>query len=135
MPHTIEKTRDGRLLLVKLGPLGPVSNNAYIVADTTTNNAIIVDAPAESTQVIPQTAGLNVRRIIVTHRHRDHWGGIEELLSLNVPVYTHELDREPWAQYVTGTLADGETVRSRRPHPRRDTHARTYAGSYLFATR
>ena len=39
MPHTIEETRDGRLLLVKLGPLGPVSNNAYIVADTTTNDA------------------------------------------------------------------------------------------------
>ena len=110
MPHTIEETRDGRLLLVKLGPLGPVSNNAYIVADTTTNDAVIVDAPAESTQVIPQTQGLNVRRIIVTHRHRDHWGGIEELLGLNLPVYTHEQDREPWAQYVKGTLDDGETV-------------------------
>ena len=111
MPHTIEETRDGRLLLVKLGPLGPVSNNAYIVADTTTNEAVIVDAPAESAQVIPQTQGLNVRRVIVTHRHRDHWGGIDELLAgINAPVYTHEQDREPWAQYVKGTLDDGETV-------------------------
>jgi glyoxylase-like metal-dependent hydrolase (beta-lactamase superfamily II) len=111
MPHTIEETRDGRLLLVKLGPLGPVSNNAYIVADTATNDAVIVDAPAESTYVIPQTAGLNVRRIIVTHRHRDHWGGIDELLAgIDVPVYAHEQDREPWAQYVKGTLDDGETV-------------------------
>ena len=111
MPHNIEETRDGRLLLVKLGPLGPVSNNAYIVADTATNEAIVVDAPAESTYVIPQTAGLSVRRIIVTHRHRDHWGGIDELLAgIDVPVYTHEQDREPWAQYVKGTLADGETV-------------------------
>jgi glyoxylase-like metal-dependent hydrolase (beta-lactamase superfamily II) len=111
MPHTIEETRDGNLLLVKLGPLGPVSNNAYIVADTATNDAIIVDAPAESAQVVPQTRGLNVRRIIVTHRHRDHWGGIDELLAgVSVPVFTHEQDREPWAQYVNGTLDDGETV-------------------------
>jgi hydroxyacylglutathione hydrolase len=61
--------------------------------------------------VIPQTSGLNVRRIIVTHRHRDHWGGIDELLAgIDVAVYTHEQDREPWAQYVKGTLDDGETV-------------------------
>src|SRR6476620_4460049 len=111
MPHTIEETRDGRLLLVKLGPLGPVSNNAYIVADTATNDAVIIDAPAESTYVIPQTAGLNVRRIIVTHRHRDHWGGIDELLAgIDVPVYTHELDREPYYQYVRGTLAHDDEV-------------------------
>src|SRR6476469_7869855 len=111
MPHSIEETRDGRLLLVKLGPLGPVSNNAYIVADTTTNDAVIVDAPAESAQVIPQTQGLNVRRVIVTHRHRDHWGGIDELLAgINAPVYTHEMDREPYAQYVKGILDDGAEV-------------------------
>ena len=111
--HAPHHRRDTRrtLLLVKLGPLGPVSNNAYIVADTTTNEAVIIDAPAESAQVIPQTQGLNVRRVIVTHRHRDHWGGIDELLAgINVPVYTHEQDREPWAQYVKGTLDDGETV-------------------------
>ena len=111
MPYTIEETRDGRLLLVKIGPLGPVNNNAYIVADSETNDAIVVDAPAESTEVIPQLKGLKVRRVIVTHRHRDHWGGIEELLAgVSAPVYTHALDREPWAQYVTGTLDDGETV-------------------------
>jgi hydroxyacylglutathione hydrolase len=111
MPHTIEETRDGRLLLVKIGPLGPVSNNAYIVADTTTNDAIVVDAPAESTHVIPALGALNVRLVIVTHRHRDHWGGIDELLAgIDAPVFTHEDDREPYAQYVTGTVADGDEV-------------------------
>ena len=111
MPHTQEETRDGRLLLVKLGPLGPVSNNAYIVVDTHSNDAVIVDAPAESAETVAASQGLNVRRIIVTHRHRDHWGGIDELLAgINAPVYTHEADREPYAQYVAGTLADGDEV-------------------------
>src|SRR3954447_4494267 len=106
-----EEIRDGRLLLIKLGPLGPVSNNAYILADTSTNDAIVIDAPAESAQVVARAAGLNVRRIIVTHRHRDHWGGIDELLAgIDVPVYTHELDREPYYQYVKGTLAHGDEV-------------------------
>jgi glyoxylase-like metal-dependent hydrolase (beta-lactamase superfamily II) len=111
MAHTIEETRDGKLLLVKLGPLGPVSNNAYIVADTSTNEGVIIDAPAESAHVIPALGALNLRLVIVTHRHRDHWGGIDELLAgVEAPVFTHEQDREPWAQYVTGTLDNGDQV-------------------------
>jgi glyoxylase-like metal-dependent hydrolase (beta-lactamase superfamily II) len=106
-----EVIRDGRLLLIKLGPLGQFANNAYILADTSTNDAIVVDAPAESAQVVAAANGLNVRQIIVTHRHRDHWGGIDELVAgIDAPVYTHELDREPYAQYVKGTLDDGEEV-------------------------
>jgi hydroxyacylglutathione hydrolase len=107
----IEETRDGRLLLIKLGPLGPVSNNAYIIADSETNEAIVVDAPEESEHVVAAAKGLNVRQIIVTHRHRDHWNGIEALLDgINAPVYSHEADREPYAQYITGTLAHDDEV-------------------------
>ena len=107
----IEETRDGRLLLVKVGPLGPVSNNAYIIADSTTNDAIVVDAPEESEHVVEAAKGLNVRRVIVTHRHRDHWNGIDALLSgIDAPVFTHEADREQYAAQVNGTLAHDETV-------------------------
>jgi glyoxylase-like metal-dependent hydrolase (beta-lactamase superfamily II) len=107
----LETVRDGRLLLIKLGPLGFASNNAYIVADSTTNDAVIVDAPEGSEALKDAAKGLNVRRIIVTHRHRDHWAGIEPLLSdFDVPVFTHEDDKPDWAQYVAGTLAGGDEV-------------------------
>lgn len=106
-----EVTRDGRLLLIKVGPLGQFANNAYVIADSTTNDAVIIDAPAESEQAVAAAKGLNVRRIIVTHQHRDHWGGIDQLLAgIDAPVYTHEEDREPYAQYVKGTLAAGDNV-------------------------
>ena len=108
---TVEEVRDGRLLLVKIGPLGPVANNAYIVADTQTNDAVIIDAPEGCEAVAPETKGLNVRQVIVTHRHRDHWAGIDTMLSsFDVPVLCHEADREPYAQYVKGTLAEGDEV-------------------------
>jgi glyoxylase-like metal-dependent hydrolase (beta-lactamase superfamily II) len=108
---TVEEVRDGRLLLVKIGPLGPVSNNAYIVADTQTNDAVIVDAPEGCEAVAPEAKGLNVRQVIVTHRHRDHWAGIAAMLSsFDVPVLCHEADREPYAQYVKGTLGEGDEV-------------------------
>lgn len=106
-----ETVRDGRLLLVKLGPLGPIANNAYILADAETNDAVIIDAPEGSEALAPAAKGLNVRSVIVTHRHRDHWAGIDALLKdFDVPVLCHEADREPYAEYVKGTLADGETV-------------------------
>lgn len=107
----LEETCDGRLLLIKLGPLGPISNNAYIIADSVTNDALIVDAPEESEQVVAAARGFNVRQIIVTHRHRDHWNGIDALLDgINAPVYCHEADREPYATYIKGTLAHDEEV-------------------------
>jgi hydroxyacylglutathione hydrolase len=106
-----EVTRDGRLLLIKVGPLGQFSNNAYVIADSVTNDAVVIDAPAESEQAVAAAKGLNVRRIIVTHRHQDHWGGIDQLLAgIDAPVYAHEADREPYASYVKGTLADGDEV-------------------------
>jgi len=106
-----EVTRDGRLLLIKIGPLGPQSNNAYIIADSTTNDAIVVDAPAESELVVPEVKGLNVHSIVVTHRHRDHWAGIDQLLEgIKAPVYTHEADRESYAGYVDGHLDHDDEI-------------------------
>ena len=106
-----EVTRDGRLLLIKLGPLGPVSNNAYIIADSVTNDALVVDAPEESEIVVAATKGLKVKQIVVTHRHRDHWAGIDALLAgIEAPVLCHEADREPYAAYIKDVLADGDEL-------------------------
>ena len=104
-----ETVEDGRLLLKKLGPLGPVANNLYVLADLETRDALVIDAPEGCEVVEPAIEGLNVQGIIVTHRHRDHWAGIETLLSkITAPVFTHEADREPWRQYVNGNLAEGD---------------------------
>ena len=106
-----EVTRDGRLLLLKLGPLGAVSNNAYVIADATTHDAIVVDAPEESEHVVEAARGFDVRGIVVTHRHRDHWAGIDALLAgIQAPVLCHEADREPYARYVENTLAHDDEV-------------------------
>jgi len=107
----IEEVSDGRLLLIKIGPLGSVSNNVYIVADRETNDAIVVDAPEESEKAVEAAKAFNVRRIVVTHRHRDHWAGIDPMLAgIDAPVFTHPLDREPYDSYVKGTLDHGDEV-------------------------
>lgn len=111
MPGEVTSLRDGRLQLIKIGPLGYNSNNVYIVADTTTNDALVIDAPEGSDEVIEVAKGFNVNQIVVTHRHRDHWAGIDVLKAgFDVPVLCHEADREPYAQYIHGVLDQGDEV-------------------------
>lgn len=106
-----EEFRDGRLLLLKVGPLGQFANNAYLLADAETGDAVIVDAPEGSEQVVAAAQGLKVGSIILTHRHRDHWAGMDALLALvEAPVFCHEADREPVAAYVRQTLAHSQEM-------------------------
>lgn len=100
-----------QLKVVKVGPLGPFNNNAYLVVDPATKQSIIVDAPPEGEKVLEVAQGTRVSRIVVTHRHGDHWATIDALKSATgAPVYCHGADREPHADKVDGTLADGEQI-------------------------
>jgi len=97
--------------VVKVGPLGPFDNNAYVVVDRATKESIIVDAPLEGEKLLEAARGTRVSRIILTHRHGDHWATIDLLKSATgAPVYCHEADHEPHADKVDGTLAGGEEV-------------------------
>jgi glyoxylase-like metal-dependent hydrolase (beta-lactamase superfamily II) len=97
--------------VTKLGPLGPYSNNAYLIADDATKDAIIVDAPFESAKTVEAARGYNVRRIVVTHRHGDHWAELDVLKrDTGAPVYCHEADREPYKGKVDGSVQDGEEL-------------------------
>ncbi len=99
------------LQVIKVGPLGPFNNNAYLVVDPATNESIIVDAPPEGEKLLEAAQGTRVSRILMTHGHRDHWGTIDLLKSATgAPVYCHEADRQPRADKVDATLADGEEV-------------------------
>ena len=72
----METREDGNLRLVKLGPLGPFANNAYVIADTASKEAVLVDMPAESEQALAviRDEGYRVKAILATHSHGDHWG-------------------------------------------------------------
>ncbi len=99
------------LQVVKVGPLGPFDNNAYLIVDPAGWESMIVDAPPEGERILEAARGTHVSRIIVTHRHGDHWAAIDVLRSAtNAPVYCHEADREPHRDKVDGVLADGEEI-------------------------
>ena len=99
------------LQVIKVGPLGPFDNNAYLIIDPVSNESVIVDAPPGGERLLEVARQTHVSRIIVTHGHGDHWAAIDTLRSATgAPVYCHEADREPHAGKVDGTLAGGEEV-------------------------
>ncbi len=99
------------LEVVKVGPLGPFDNNAYLILDRAGREAIVVDAPPEGERVLEAAGDVRVSRIIITHGHGDHWASVDALKSITgAPLYCHAADRGVHAAKVDGTLADGEKI-------------------------
>ncbi|HYM16128.1 MAG TPA: MBL fold metallo-hydrolase [Dehalococcoidia bacterium] len=97
--------------VIKVGPLGPYDNNAYVIVDRATNKSIVVDAPFESEKTVEAARGTDVLMVVVTHRHGDHWANIDLVKeSLGAPVFCHEGDRAPYKEKVFDTLEDNAVV-------------------------
>ena len=97
--------------VIKIGPLGPNDNNSYIIADRATKQAIFIDAPIDSEKAIEAAKPYDVRRVVITHRHGDHWAGIDAVKrAIKAPVHCHEADSAPYAAKIDGHVSDGETI-------------------------
>lgn len=79
-------------------PAGPLPTNAYLVVETVTGEAMLVDTPPNVAALALQVAeesGASVRGVVITHGHWDHIIGAAEVVAQwPVPVIGHELVRE-----------------------------------------
>lgn len=108
---------------------GPVATNAYLVADTATGDALVIDAPHDTAQTIVDVAarrGWTIRRIVITHTHWDHIADAHALAAATkAPLAAHPLAVERLADpsspfgelpvpvppvQTDETLIEGETV-------------------------
>jgi glyoxylase-like metal-dependent hydrolase (beta-lactamase superfamily II) len=108
---------------------GPLETNAYLVADSVTGDALVIDAPQDTaSQIVEEAArrGWAIGQIIITHTHWDHVLDAKALKeSTGVPLLAHPLAQEPLANpassfgeppmeipsvETSGTLDDGDTV-------------------------
>ncbi len=78
---------------IKSLTLGPFATNAYLVADTGTGNAILID-PVDDAPAILAAAredGWTIKLMIATHAHLDHVLASAAIKAeLKIPFYIHE---------------------------------------------
>jgi glyoxylase-like metal-dependent hydrolase (beta-lactamase superfamily II) len=85
---------------IKKLTLGPVSTHCYIVGDTDTSEALVID-PVDNAPVILDAAqrfGWKIKLILATHGHFDHVLASKELKALTgAPFYIHQ-DAAPFLE-------------------------------------
>lgn len=104
--------REGDIEVVRLGPLGPWGNNAYIVHDTSIRESAIIDMPAEGERILEALQDAKVTTIVATHWHGDHWMSydlVREATKAPVHVYEHEINVAP--ERIDRKVKDGEELR------------------------
>jgi hydroxyacylglutathione hydrolase len=68
-------------MIVRKLVVGPIASNCYIVGDEKTKEGMVIDPGADAQEVLRVVAklGLNIKLIVLTHRHPDHVGAAAEV--------------------------------------------------------
>ena len=63
--------------------VGALQTNCYFLADTQTNNAILIDSPDDADEILEfaKVKGLTISQIILTHGHFDHIMALSEIME------------------------------------------------------
>ncbi len=84
--------------------LGPLENNTYLLADSTSSEAVIID-PALGSETIVEDVHrkhLKITAVWVTHAHFDHISGINQLAKAIYPLESIGLHPEDLALWREG---------------------------------
>jgi hydroxyacylglutathione hydrolase len=91
--------------------LGAFDTNSYIITCPLTGKSVLVDAPAEASEILRALEGTSTKYILVTHNHMDHIGALTELKSrLRIPIGVHGLDVKGLPLRPEIFLGEGEEI-------------------------
>ncbi|HSV39858.1 MAG TPA: MBL fold metallo-hydrolase [Nocardioidaceae bacterium] len=68
------------LIITKLS-VGEFDNNAYLLRCRRTDDQVLIDAAAEPSRLMQLVGDGGLTRVITTHQHGDHWGGLAEVVQ------------------------------------------------------
>ncbi|MFC4127630.1 MBL fold metallo-hydrolase [Nocardia rhizosphaerae] len=99
--------------IVKMS-VGPMDNNTYLVQDTATGAAVLIDAANDAARILELTGQETPGRVevlVTTHQHPDHWQALAEVSgALEPETAAHPLDAGTLPVPPDRLLADGDTV-------------------------
>jgi glyoxylase-like metal-dependent hydrolase (beta-lactamase superfamily II) len=89
--------------------LGCLSHASYLVGDTASGRAVVVDPQRDVDQYVRDAAakGLRIERVIETHLHADFLSGHLELAEATGAVISYGAEAEGRVEYPVEYLADG----------------------------
>ncbi|HEY7927529.1 MAG: MBL fold metallo-hydrolase [Candidatus Dormibacteria bacterium] len=102
----------GGVRIVRVGPMGPYGNNAYIVRDLEAGVSLLVDMPLEEGPLLTAIAADGgVRQVIATHWHPDHWATYDAVrAATGAPVRVGATEVNIPKERIDGLLHDGDEV-------------------------
>ena len=86
-------------MIIKKVVVGPLEENAYIVADEVSKEAVVIDPGDEPDRIMDliHSNGFNVRAVICTHGHFDHVGAVGDIKkATGARVMMHKDDSETY---------------------------------------
>jgi glyoxylase-like metal-dependent hydrolase (beta-lactamase superfamily II) len=102
---------DDGIVRVRKICVGPLENNAYVVACARTGEAVVVDAAAEPDGLIAACEDLDVKAVLTTHGHADHVGAAAAVCgTLDVPFRIHRADAHAAGISPFSAIAPGEAI-------------------------
>lgn len=92
---------------------GSDGNNAYLIVCPQTGESIIIDAPLAPGQLLEDARGTHVKAVLITHRHRDHWEGLQDIVdATGAPVGAHAEDADALPVAPSLLVKDGDIIRA-----------------------
>ena len=104
-------TREIDGLTVTKIAVGPMDNNAYLLRDASTGQAILIDAANEAGRLIDLIGDTPVGTIVTTHRHADHWQALADVQKhTGAEVVAHPADAAELPVPVSRPVEHGEVL-------------------------
>jgi hydroxyacylglutathione hydrolase len=99
----------GKLSIVKLRLDRDV--NGYIVSDSASKEAVVIDPGTPADRIAEQAAGLKVKHILATHGHPGHVGGKDDVKAVTGgETGIHSLDAKQFLRSADRYLLDGDEL-------------------------
>jgi glyoxylase-like metal-dependent hydrolase (beta-lactamase superfamily II) len=91
--------------------VGPMDNNAYLLVDKATGEALLIDAANEGERLLQLVGGIPLSTVVTTHRHGDHWQALAAVVAATgAGTVAHRLDAPELPVEVSEIVRNGDTV-------------------------